>query len=99
MQPRRTTLAGCIVQLIGVGVFFAGCVVLLAILGGYRRPLRSLGISTSPESGISLLALGALIALLGSGPVQMLERVAREAMEHPKTREVESGSPERERTG
>ena len=83
----RTTLAGCIVQVIGVGVFFAGCVVLLAVIGGYRRPLRSFGISATPETGISLLAFGLFIAFLGSHPVQqMLERVAREAMEDPKTR-------------
>jgi hypothetical protein len=70
-----------ILQVLGFGVFVAGCVVLLAVFSGYRRPLRSLGIGASSEIGILLLCLGAFIALLGGKLQDALEAAARDAID------------------
>jgi hypothetical protein len=50
---------------VGIGVFLAGCGVLLAVLGGHRRLLRTFGIGfgTAPEVALLLIGLGVLILL------------------------------------
>jgi hypothetical protein len=68
-RPQRApdaALMGCIVHLIGGAAVLVGCCILIAVLSGYKRPLRSLGIATTVEMGILLVALGAFVGWMGT---------------------------------
>ena len=68
-RPQRApelALMGCIVHMIGSAAVLVGCGIVFAVLSGNKRPLRALGIATTLEMGILLVALGAFVAWMGS---------------------------------
>lgn len=68
-RPQRVpemAFMGCIVRLIGGAAVLAGCGILFGVLSGNRRLFRSLGIATTLEMGILLVALGAFVAWMGT---------------------------------
>jgi hypothetical protein len=72
--PRVSDLAVSrfIFQLLGLAVFLVGCGILFAVVSGFKRPLRALGIATSLEMGILLVSIGAFLAWMNSAFAQAI---------------------------
>src|SRR5262245_42830692 len=71
-QPTRSRtlpeapMAGCLVNLLGIGALLAGLSVLIAVFLGLKRPLRELGIGTPVETGALIMVCGAIVMWMAS---------------------------------
>jgi len=69
-QASELAVIRFVIQLLGLGLFFAGSSILFAVFIGYKRPLRAMGIATNVETGILAMMMGAFIAWMTIWPGQ-----------------------------
>ena len=65
-QRSDTSMVGCLVYVMSIVAFIVGVALVIAVLTGFRRPLRELGIPTPLGTGIILITVGAFAAWSGA---------------------------------
>jgi len=65
-QRSDTSLVKCLVYVMSIVGFVVGVGLVIAVLTGFRRPLRELGIPTPLGTGIILITVGAFVAWSGA---------------------------------
>lgn len=65
-QRSDTSMVGCLVYVMSIFAFVVGVGLVIAVLTGFRRPLRELGIPTPLGTGVILITVGAFVAWSGT---------------------------------